>query len=63
MKPHKNICPRMMATCAFPRCLLKAFSVLQKRTLAKQKEADLIWNTGDTGARSDVMLQSLKTMF
>lgn len=51
MKPHKNICPRMTATCACPRCLLKAFLILQKTTLAKQREAAFSWNILDTGVR------------
>ena len=32
-------------------CLLKAFLILQKTTLAKQREAVLIWNIVGTGAR------------
>lgn len=51
MKPHKNICPRMTATCACPRCLLKAFLILQKTTPTKQREAAFRWNILDTGVR------------
>ena len=49
MKPYNNICPRMMATCACPRCLLKAFLILQKTILAKQRETVFSWNIVDTG--------------
>ena len=51
MKPYNNICPRMMATCACPRCLLKAFLILQKTILAKQRETVFSWNIVDTGVR------------
>ena len=64
MKTHKNICPRMMVNCVCSRMFVKSFLRLQKRTLAKQRQAVLIRSIVDTGARLPCdAAQSLKTMF
>ena len=60
MKPHKNICPRMMATCVCPRCLLKAI-LIRKRQQQQNKGKLLSVETYQTwgGSVYHVMLHSL----